>query len=222
MTDPAPSELGEAIQEVTEKVQLLVREEIALAKAEMTEKVTKLIRGIVAGAIAGIFAVFGLIYLLHAASWGIWEILGTGNGPWLGFLITTLILFLLGAIGGLLAFRFIKKAMPPTPVMAIEEAQLIRETVSGSQPQHPGTSVAGGAALMGAARSPEEIRRSIEANRAELGMAVEKLRAEVAVVTDWRGQLRKNQKNVLIGAAVAGFVLGGGIAAMGGLLRRRR
>jgi uncharacterized membrane protein YqjE len=141
MTDPAPSELGEAIQEVTEKVQLLVREEIALAKAEVTEKVAKLIRGIVAGAIAGIFAVFGLIYLLHAASWGIWEILGTGNGPWLGFLITTLILFLLGAIGGLLAFRFIKKAMPPTPVMAIEEAQLIRETVSGSQPQHPGTAV---------------------------------------------------------------------------------
>ena len=73
---------------------------------------------------------------------------------------------------------------------------------------------------MGAARSPDEIRRSIEANRAELGMAVEKLRTEVAVVTDWRGQLRKNQQNVLIGAAVAGFVLGGGIAAIGGLLRR--
>jgi uncharacterized membrane protein YqjE len=141
MTDQRPSDLGEAIQEVTEKVQLLVREEIALAKAELTEKISKLIRGIVAGAIAGIFALFGLIYLLHALSWGIWEILGTGSGPWLGFLITTLILFLLGAIGGLLAFRAIKKAMPPTPVMAIEEAQLIRETVSGSQPQHPGTAV---------------------------------------------------------------------------------
>jgi uncharacterized membrane protein YqjE len=142
MTDPRPSELGDAIQEVTEKVQLLVREEIALAKAELTEKVSKLIRGIVAGVVAGIFAVFGLIYLLHATSLGIWEILGVpGNSPWLGYLIVTLILFVLGAIGGLLAFRSIKKALPPTPVMAIEEAQLIRETVSGSQPQHPGTSV---------------------------------------------------------------------------------
>jgi len=75
---------------------------------------------------------------------------------------------------------------------------------------------------MGAARSPEEIRRSIEANRADLGMAVEKLRNEVAVVTDWRSQLRANQKNVLIGAAVAGFVLGGGIAAVTGLLSGRR
>jgi Protein of unknown function (DUF3618) len=70
-------------------------------------------------------------------------------------------------------------------------------------------------------RSPEEIRRSIEANRADLGMAVEKLRQEVAVVTDWRGQLRQHQKQVLIGAAVAGFVLGGGIAGVGRLLRRR-
>jgi uncharacterized membrane protein YqjE len=141
MTDPQVSELGQAIQDVSEKVQLLVREEIALAQAEMMEKIQKLIRGIVAGAVAGIFALAGLIYLLHAASWGIWELLGTGNGPWLGFLIVTLILFLLGAVGGLLAFRFIKKATPPTPKMAIEEAQLIRETVAGSQPNHPGTSV---------------------------------------------------------------------------------
>ena len=72
-----------------------------------------------------------------------------------------------------------------------------------------------------AARSPEEIRRSIEANRAELGMAVEKLRQEVAVVTDWRSQLVAHKKQVLIGAAVAGFVLGGGIAGVGRLLRRR-
>ena len=72
-----------------------------------------------------------------------------------------------------------------------------------------------------AARSPEEIRQSIEANRAELGMAVERLRQEVAVVADWRGQLRQHQKQVLIGAAVAGFVLGGGIAGVGRLLRRR-
>jgi len=141
MTDPRPSDLGEAIQEVTEKVQFLVREEIALAKAEMTQKVSRLARGIAAGAVALVFAVFGLIYLLDSAAWGIWELLDFGAGPWLGFLIVTLVLFLLGAIGGLLAFRFIKKAMPPTPALAIEEAQLIRETVSGSQPQHPGTAV---------------------------------------------------------------------------------
>ena len=75
---------------------------------------------------------------------------------------------------------------------------------------------------MAATRTPEEIRRSIEANRAELGLAVEKLRGEVAEVADWRKHLRNNQQQALIGAAVAGFVLGGGIAAMTGLLTGRR
>ena len=72
------------------------------------------------------------------------------------------------------------------------------------------------------ARSPEEIRRSIEANRAELGMAVERLRGEVTKATDWRGQLRRHQREVVIGAAVAGFVIGGGIAAFTGLMTGRR
>ena len=71
-------------------------------------------------------------------------------------------------------------------------------------------------------RTPDEIRRSIEANRAELGLAVERLRGEVAEVSDWRKHLRNNQKQVMIGAAVAGFVLGGGVAAMTGMFTRRR
>jgi hypothetical protein len=71
-------------------------------------------------------------------------------------------------------------------------------------------------------RSPEEIRRSIETNRAELAVSLQKLRGEVAEVTDWRKHLREHQQEVLIGAAVAGFVLGGGIAAIGGLLRRKK
>jgi hypothetical protein len=75
---------------------------------------------------------------------------------------------------------------------------------------------------MAETRTPEEIRRSIEANRAELGLAVERLRGEVAEVADWRKHLRENQKQVMIGAAVAGFVLGGGVAAMTGLLTGRR
>ena len=71
---------------------------------------------------------------------------------------------------------------------------------------------------MASTRSPEEIRRSIEANRADLGLAVERLRAEVTEVTDWRKQLNRNRREALIGAAVAGFVLGGGIAAIFSLL----
>jgi hypothetical protein len=75
-----------------------------------------------------------------------------------------------------------------------------------------------------ATRTPDQIRASIEQNRVELGSSLERLRAEVTVLTDWRGQIRSHQREVLIGAGVAGFVLGGGIAALGALTfgRRRR
>jgi hypothetical protein len=75
-----------------------------------------------------------------------------------------------------------------------------------------------------ASRTPEEIRDSIERNRMELGSAVEHLRVEVVKLTDWRAQLQRYEPQVIIGAGVAGFVLGGGIAAIGALTfgRRRR
>jgi hypothetical protein len=72
-----------------------------------------------------------------------------------------------------------------------------------------------------ATRSPEEIRASIEANRQELVRSVDRLRAEVTVAADWRRHIRRHQREVLIGAAVAGFLIGGGMAAAGGLFRRR-
>jgi hypothetical protein len=70
-------------------------------------------------------------------------------------------------------------------------------------------------------RTPEEIRRSIESNRAELALSLGRLRGEVAEVTDWRKQITRHRKQVIVGAAVAGFVIGGGLAAVGGLFRRR-
>ncbi len=61
-------------------------------------------------------------------------------------------------------------------------------------------------------RTPEQIRASIEANRVGLGNAVAQLRAEVGIATNWRHQLEAHKKQVMIGAAVAGFVIGGGLA----------
>jgi hypothetical protein len=73
-------------------------------------------------------------------------------------------------------------------------------------------------------RTPEQIRASIEQNRKELGTSVEVLRREVTALTDWRQQLRDHKREALIAAAVAGFVIGGGIAGVTGVLfgRRRR
>jgi len=70
-------------------------------------------------------------------------------------------------------------------------------------------------------RTPEQIRADIERHRHELGEAVGRLRGEVAKVTDWRAQIVAHQRQVLIGAAVAGFVIGGGLGIFGRRRKRR-
>jgi uncharacterized membrane protein YqjE len=138
MADNQTSDLGRAIQEVSEKASLLVREEIALAKAEMTEKVSKLVKGAVVGIVAGIFAVAGLIYLLHAIAWLLYKLISAdGQSVWIGYIIVAVVLFVLGGIAGMLALRFVKRGSPPVPAMAIEEGRLIKETVSSSRPATP-------------------------------------------------------------------------------------
>jgi prefoldin subunit 5 len=79
---------------------------------------------------------------------------------------------------------------------------------------------------MPAKRTPDEIRASIEQNRQELGSSLVRLRDEVTELTDWRGQVRRNQQNLQIAAAAAGFVIAGGIGGLGSALfgrgRRKR
>jgi dienelactone hydrolase len=72
-----------------------------------------------------------------------------------------------------------------------------------------------------AERSPAEIRNSIEETRRELTFSVNDLRSKVTALTDWRRQLSRNRQTALVGAAVAGFVIGGGVAATVSLIRRR-
>lgn len=69
-------------------------------------------------------------------------------------------------------------------------------------------------------RSPDQIRESIQQNRGELARSLVTLRSEVVAIADWRAQINRNRSKVITGAAVAGFVVGGGIAAM--FARRRR
>jgi hypothetical protein len=73
-----------------------------------------------------------------------------------------------------------------------------------------------------AAQSPEMIRASLEETRRELVFSVNDLRSKVAELTDWRRQLVEHRKEALIGAAVAGFVIGGGVAAAVSLISGRR
>ena len=131
MTPPsdngADKNLGEIVTEVSEKASLLVREEIELAKAEVTQKVKTLGKGAAVGAAAGVFLIFALVMFLHTLAWFLNDLLDTAS-VWPGYAITTGILLVFTVIAGLLAKRWLSSGTP-TPDMAIEEAKLTRESL---------------------------------------------------------------------------------------------
>jgi uncharacterized membrane protein YqjE len=127
--------IGQAVQEVSERAQILVREEIELAKAEVTEKVSTLVKGGVVGIVAGVIAVFGLALLLQGFAWLVYYLLFPDGTYFWGFFVVAGVLFLLAALAGFLASRAFKRGSPPTPDLAIDEAKRIRETVQSEHPE---------------------------------------------------------------------------------------
>jgi uncharacterized membrane protein YqjE len=122
----ADKELGEIVAEVSEKASLLVRQEIELAKAEISQKVTKLTRGTVIGIAAAVFGIFGITMLFHTLAWLLNDLFNWDADLWAGFLAVTVALFLLAGLAAFIAARLFKKGAPPTPDMAIEEARRTR------------------------------------------------------------------------------------------------
>jgi MFS family permease len=124
--DNADKSLGELVAEVSEKASLLVREEIELAKAEVTDKLSKLTRGAAIAAAAGVFVIFAITIFFHGLAWFLNDVFNWEDNNWAGFAVVGALLFLLAILAGLLAFRLFKKGAPPTPDLAIEEARRTR------------------------------------------------------------------------------------------------
>jgi hypothetical protein len=112
--------------EVTERVTVLFREEIELAKAEMTQKVTSIARGAAAVAAGAVFGVFAVVFVLFTLAWGLNSAFGS---LWEGFAVVLVILIAATVGAFLFAWRKLKVGAP-TPQMAIDEAKKIRATVS--------------------------------------------------------------------------------------------
>ena len=135
--DGSDRSVGELVFDVSEQVSGLVREEIALAKTEVTEKVTQLVRGSVVGIAAGVFAFLGLILLMHSFAWFLNDLF-FGDHFWVGFLIEAVLFFIVAAVAGLLAYRAMQAGAPPVPAMAIEEGKRIKQTLESGTTPAPG------------------------------------------------------------------------------------
>jgi uncharacterized membrane protein YqjE len=128
---PADRSVGELVFDVAEKSSSLVREEIQLAKAEISEKVGQILRGSVVGLAAGIFAFLALILVMEGVAWLLAEEVFDGNA-WPGFFVEAAIFLLIAAAAGFVAYRAVQAGAPPVPEQAIEEAKLTRETLEAS------------------------------------------------------------------------------------------
>jgi uncharacterized small protein (DUF1192 family) len=125
-----PDNIATTVTEVSERMSVLVREEIELAKAEVTQKLSSIARGAAAVGAGAVFGIFAVVFGLLTAAWGLDAILVSGAGDiWIGFAIVFGVLSLATVGAFLFAWRKLKVGAP-APTMALDEAKKIRETVS--------------------------------------------------------------------------------------------
>ena len=136
MPEPEEKSVAELVFDVSERTSSLIREEVELAKVEVTEKVTKLLRGSVVGVAAGVFAFLALILIMEGVAWLLNE--EVFDNFWAGFFVEAAIFLLIAAAAGWFAYKSVKAGSPPVPEQAIEEAKLIRTTIEGDEkPREP-------------------------------------------------------------------------------------
>jgi uncharacterized membrane protein YqjE len=127
--DPDQS-VGELVLDVSQKASSLIREEVELAKAEVSEKVGKILRGSVVGIAAGAFAFLALILVMEGFAWLLNEELFDGKA-WPGFFVEAAIFLLIAAGAGFFAYRSVQAGAPPIPEQAIDEAKRTRTMLEG-------------------------------------------------------------------------------------------
>ncbi len=125
-----PTSLTVTVTEVSERIQLLVKDEIELAKLEVTTTLKSLLRGSIYFGMAAGLLLFGVLFVPVTIAWVLDAVIVSGLGDiWPGFLIVMLGFFAGAGLCGLLGWRKMKVGSP-MPTLAIAEAQKIKETVT--------------------------------------------------------------------------------------------
>jgi uncharacterized membrane protein YqjE len=123
-TPPEDMTVGELVFEISDRASVLIREEIELAKTEVTEKLNKLLQGGVTAIVAGVFLLAALMLIMHGIAWLLNDLVF--DNQWAGFFVEAVLFLLIAAGAGFFAYRTFQTASPPVPEMAIEEAKEIK------------------------------------------------------------------------------------------------
>ncbi len=137
--------IGQLVADATHDLEGIVRGEIALAKAEVTDGARVLGKG--AGLLAGaaFLALMGFVFLLHSAAWGI----STWLPVWAGYLIVAVVVLIVGAILGLMGKKALETAKP-APERAIDQAQQTIAAIKNPKGEPDAVTAAAGATTAGA------------------------------------------------------------------------
>ncbi len=108
--------LGSLVHDLTQQVPQLIRSEIRLAQAEMTEK------GKRAGLGIGMFSAAGLLGFLGLCCVVVTAILALAHAlpDWLSALVVAVVLLLGAGVAALAGKKEVAQAIPPAPEQAIE------------------------------------------------------------------------------------------------------
>lgn len=136
MRQPPPPDsneaaIAQAIQAVTASTQALVKDQVDLAKLEMRSKAESFGKGAAAGAAAAVFVLGALLLILHGVAWLAWYLIFPGDQFFWGFFLVALILLVVAAIAGLLAYKAVQKAQSPVPSQAIAAARETQAMIEG-------------------------------------------------------------------------------------------
>jgi hypothetical protein len=117
--------LGELVQDLSRQTSTLIRQEMRLAQAELTEKGRHATRGAGMFGGAGLVALYGVGGLIAAAILG----LATVLDPWIAAAAVGAGLLLIAGILALTGKKELEEATPPKPEQAIESVQRDVDTV---------------------------------------------------------------------------------------------
>jgi uncharacterized membrane protein YqjE len=127
MTDLKDEPLGAVVHRLSEQIPELVRSEIRLAQAELTEKGKRAGIGVGLFSAAGLFALYGLAVLLATAV----ILLDLVLPLWAAGLIVTAVLFAVAGVAALTGKKQVSQATPPAPEKAIAGAKKDVATIKG-------------------------------------------------------------------------------------------
>jgi uncharacterized membrane protein YqjE len=126
--NPADASVGELVERLSAQISALVRDEMALATAELKRKGAQAGIGIGIGGVGAVVALLGLGALVAAAILG----LATVLAAWLAAVIVGVILLVVAGIVSALGITQVRQSTPPLPERAVENAKRDIQTLKES------------------------------------------------------------------------------------------